>query len=93
METTSPIFNKEICSVGNDIHTHGEELGNLLTQLFKEYTYFNFYNGPFTRYIEMLENKYNGGTLNIESKDLMDKAEVKYNDLKDTLKFKGNSKV
>ena len=37
----------------------------------------------------MLENKYNDGTLKLESKDLMDKSKVKYNELKDKLKFKG----
>ena len=41
----------------------------------------------------MLENQHSDGTLNLESKDFMDKAEVKYNNIKDKIKFKGNSKL
>ena len=41
----------------------------------------------------MLENQYINGTLNLEYKDLMEKAEVKYNDLNDKVNFKGKYKV
>ena len=41
----------------------------------------------------MMENQYKNGTLNLESKDLMDKEEIKYNELRNKIKFKGNSKV
>ena len=33
---------------------------------------------------------HNYGTLYLESKDLVDKAEVKYNELKDRIRLKGN---
>ena len=71
-------FNKDIRFVGNDLHTRGEDPENLLLQLFETYADYSLDNGPFTPYIEMLENKYNNGTLNLESKDFMDKTEVKY---------------
>ena len=41
----------------------------------------------------MLENQYNNRTLNVKFKDLMYKAEIKYNNIKETLKLKGNSKA
>ena len=41
----------------------------------------------------MKENQYNNGTLNLESKDIMDKVEIKYNEIKDKIKFKGKYKV
>ena len=41
----------------------------------------------------MTENQYNDGTLNLESKDLTDKSEIKYNELRDKIKFKGNSRA
>ena len=50
-------------------------------------------NGPFTCYIEMPENKYNNGTLNLEPNDLIYNTEVNYKKLKYKLKFKGNSKL
>ena len=80
-------FNKYIRSIGTDICEYGEDPGNLLLKIFATCCSIN--NGPFKRYIEMLENKYNDGTLKLESKDLMDKSKVKYNELKDKLKFKG----
>ena len=86
-------FNKEIRCVENALCAHEEDLGKLLTQIFTTYADCSQDNGPFIHYIEMPENQYNYRTLKWEYKDLMDKAEVKYNDLKDTLKFKGNSKV
>ena len=72
-------FNKDIRFFGNDLHTRGEDPENLLPQLFETYADCSLDNGPFTRYIEMLEDKYNNGTLNLESKDLKDKIELKYN--------------
>ena len=44
--------------------------------------------GPFTRYLEILENHCNDGTLKLEYKDLMDKKEVNYNSVEDKLKLK-----
>ena len=41
----------------------------------------------------MLENQYNDGKLNLESKDIVDKAEIDYNEIKDKLKLKVNSMV
>ena len=86
-------FNTYILYVGTDICARWDDLGNLLPQLFANYDDCISYNGPFTCYIEMLENHYNDGTLNLEYKDLMYKAEVNYNQLKDKLKFKVKSKV
>ena len=40
-----------------------------------------------------MDNHYNDVTLNLESKDIMDKAEVNYNDLKDKLKTREKTNV
>ena len=64
-----------------------------MPQLFATYDDCSSDNGPFTCYIEILENQYNNGKIKLESKDLMYKLEVTYNDLKDKIKFKGNSKL
>ena len=85
-------FNKEIRSVGTALRECGEDPGNLFLQLFVTYADCSLDNDPFTHYIEKLQNKYNDGTLSLESKYLMDKAEVRYNNLKDKLNFKGNCK-
>ena len=53
---------------------HGEEMGNLLPQIFATYYDCIPDNVPFTRYIEILENKYNNGTQKFWYKDLMYKA-------------------
>ena len=44
---------------------------------FSTHDYCSLDIGPFAQYVEMLENQYNNGTLNLESKDLVDKAEIK----------------
>ena len=41
----------------------------------------------------MVENHCNYISLNLEFKDIVDKAEVKYNDLKDKIKFNRNSNI
>ena len=41
----------------------------------------------------MLDNYYNVRTLTKDSKDLMNKAEVDYNNLKDRVKFNVKSKI
>jgi hypothetical protein len=43
--------------------------------------------GPFHRYIENLENRHNDGDITLSTKSLMDKAETKYEELKDKAKF------
>ena len=86
-------FNKDICFVGTALFSRGQDLGNLLPQIFATYIYCSLDNVPFTRYIEMLENQYNNGPLNLEPKDLMHKIEVKYNQINDKLKLKGKSKL
>ena len=48
---------------------------------------------PFTLYIKIMENHYNNGTLKLESKDLTEKEEFKYNKLKDKVMFKVKSRV
>ena len=67
-------FKKDIHSVVTAFRARGEDLGNLLPQLLKTYDYCSSYIGPFTRYIKILENQYNNGILNLESKYLMEKA-------------------
>ena len=62
-------------------------------QLIATYSDCSSDNGQFPGYIEFLENQYNNGTIHLESKYLMDKEILKYNELKDKLKLKGNSKV
>ena len=87
------IFNKETCSIGTDLHAHGYKTGKILLQLFATYDDRSSDNGPFTRYIETLENHYNDGTINLKWKDIMDKEKVKYNKLKDKIKFNGSYKA
>ena len=82
-------FNKEIWYIGTELCARGEDPGNLLPQLFKTYYDCSTDNGPFTCYIEILENQYNDGTLNLEYKDIMDNSEVEYNNLKDKIYFNG----
>ena len=86
-------FNKQIWSVGTDIFAHEQDPGNLFPQLFATYADCSSDNGPFTKYIEILDNQYNNGTHKLESKDINQKAKVEYNKLKDKVKFEGNSKV
>ena len=85
-------LNKEIISIGTDLCAIGEDTGKLLPQLFATYDDCSLDNGTFTRYIEILENQYNDGTLNLESNNLMYKAEVNHNKIKNNINFKGNSK-
>ena len=49
----------------------------LLPQIFESYADISSDNGPFTCYIDILENQSNDGTLNLASKYLMDMAEVR----------------
>jgi hypothetical protein len=42
---------------------------------------------PFYRYIENLDNRNNDGDIILTTKMLMDKAEVKYEEIKDKNKF------
>ena len=86
-------FNKYIQSIGNALCARGEDMGNLLPSLFTTYTDCISDNGPFTRYIETLENHYNDGTINLKWKDNMDNEKVKYNKLKDKIKFNGSYKA
>ena len=41
----------------------------------------------------MLENKYNYGTLNLESKDILEKEKFKYKNLNYRVKCKGHSNI
>ena len=66
-------FNKEIWSIWTDLCAHGGDPGNLLPQLFETHDDCSLDHGPFTRYIEMLENQYNG-TLKLGLKNLMYKV-------------------
>ena len=49
-------FNKYIRSIGTDICAYGDDPGNLLPHLFATYAYSSLDHGPFTHYIEVLEN-------------------------------------
>ena len=50
------IFNKYVLSIVTAFHACGEDPGNLLPQISVTYSDFSSDNGPFTRYIEILEN-------------------------------------
>ena len=67
-------LNNETRTVGNDLSSCGGGACNLLPHIFTTFSDCSSDNGPFTCYIEMLENQYNDGTINLESKDIMDKA-------------------
>ena len=47
-------FSNEIHSVGTALRARGNYPGNLLSQIFATYADCSLYNGPFTRYIDML---------------------------------------
>ena len=51
------IFNKDLCSFGTVICARGEDLRKLLPQIFATYADCSSYNGPFTRYIDILGNQ------------------------------------
>ena len=67
-------FNKEICFVETDLCASVGGAVNLLPQIFATYDNFSLDNGPSARYIDVLENSCNDGTLTLESKDFMDKS-------------------
>ena len=66
-------FNKDVCSNGTAICAHKEDQVNILMQLFVTYDDWCLYNGPFTGYVDIMENQYNDGKISLESKYLMDK--------------------
>ena len=49
-------FNKNILSIWNALWERGEDPGNLLLQILATYADSSPDNGPFTHYIEILEN-------------------------------------
>jgi hypothetical protein len=74
------------------LHSRGKNAEDLdLTpQLLVTYMACGTNDTPFYRYIESLENKSNDGDINLTTKVLMDKAETKYEELKDKNKFNAN---
>ena len=67
-------LNKDIRSIGNAIFACGEDPGNLLLQIFATYPDCSLDNGPFACCIDIMENQYKNGTLNLVSNDLTNKA-------------------
>jgi hypothetical protein len=83
-------FNAEINEIIQKLQSRGKGGADdldLLSQLFVTYMSCGSSDTPFYRYIESLENKYIDGDITLTTKVLMDKAELKYEELKDKMKF------
>jgi hypothetical protein len=83
-------FNAEVMETLRKLQSRGKggstEI-DLLPQLFVAYASCGSSDTPFHRYIEHLENRHNDGDITLSTKSLMDKAETKYEELKDKVKF------
>lgn len=82
-------FNAEVNEIIQKLEARGKggaEL-DLTPQLFTTYQGCSTSDAPFYRYIETLENAYNDGSTNLTTKTLMEKAEIKYEELKDKAKL------
>jgi hypothetical protein len=82
-------FNAEINELLQKLQSRGKNADDLdLTpQLLVTYMACGTSDTPFYRYIEGLDNKNNDGDILLTTKMLMDKAEVKYEELLDKTKF------
>jgi hypothetical protein len=83
-------FNAEVMETPRKLQSRGKggstEI-DLLPQLFVAYASCYSSETPFHRYIENLEIRHNDGDITLSTKSLMDKAETKYEELKDKVKF------
>jgi hypothetical protein len=82
-------FNAEVDEIIQKLEARGKG-GNdldLTPQLFTTYLGCATSDAPFYRYIENLENSYNEGSINLTTKTLMEKAETKYEEIKDKAKL------
>jgi hypothetical protein len=86
-------FNAEVMETLRKLQSRGKggstEI-DLLPQLFVAYSSCGSPDTPIHRYIEHLENRHNDGDITLSTKSLMDKAETKYEELKDKVKFTHN---
>lgn len=84
------VFNAEVNETLQKLQSRGKSGANeldLIPQLFRTYMSCCTSDTPFYRYIEGLENKHNDRDITLTTKMLMDKAETKYEELKDKAKF------
>jgi hypothetical protein len=84
-------FNAEINEIMQKLKSRGVGDLDLLGQLFHVYTACCTNETPFYRYIEGLENRYIDGDISLSTKTLMEKAETKYEELKDRNKFEASN--
>ena len=73
-------FNDNVKEIQKKLRSKGEDPSQLMSQLLITYKEVEE-DGPFQRYVEQLENSYSDGTINLDTKSLMDKAEAKYAEL------------
>jgi hypothetical protein len=86
-------FKAEINEIMQKLQSRGVGALDLLGQLFHVYTACCTNETPFFRYVEGLGNRYIDGDITRTTKMLMEKAETKYEELKDQNKFEtGNNK-
>jgi hypothetical protein len=86
-------FNTEVNEIMRKLQSRGKSCEDLdlIPQLLVTYMACGTNDTPFYRYIESLENKNNDGDIDLTTKGLMEKAETKYEELKDKNKFLSKS--
>ena len=85
------LFNRDVKSLQEDLRAHGQDPDNILPQLFMTYYGCEGTNSPLGRFIEFLENSYNGG-VDMTASELMFKVEEKYKELKERQQIQGLKK-
>lgn len=86
------LFNEQIKSIRKKLVARGEGPTNLVPQLLRTFGECDGAEGPFSRYIEQLENAYTYGRTVLNTEILMQSAETKYLELVEKNKYKVGSK-
>ncbi len=79
-------FNTEVRETQRALRSRGKDPSNIIPQLFAVYQGCEGEDTAFFRFIEYMENEYNGG-LAMDAEHLMFKAEEKYKELKERQKY------
>jgi hypothetical protein len=85
------LFNRDVKVIQEDLRARGQDLDNIIPQLFSTYYNCEGTNSPLGRFIDFLENSYNAGTAMMAS-DLMRQVEEKYKELTERQLVQGPKK-
>jgi hypothetical protein len=85
------LFNWDVKSLQEDLQAQGQDPDNIILQLFTTYYGCEGTNSPLGRFIEILENSYNGG-VDMTASELMFKVKEKYKELKEWQQIQGLKK-